>query len=300
MIARALLALLLCAGAAQAEDKPDCRLKIIAGLEMQTTMDGRVTVPVQIEGHDYRLLVDTGGFIDTLSPEVIKREGYKIATSYGVQLRGMGTTMLTDYVTVNDTAIGRSHGHNFKFFVEDQNSLFWDGTLAPEILATYDTDLDFGHDKLNLISPDHCPGKVAYWTRSPVGEVPISMEGVTHISAAVTVDGKDIDAILDTGADTSYITLRTAARLLGLEEDDPAFKLRGNQRINGMSAPVYSYPFKSLSFGAITVNNPNIEIVSDKVWGEKKLLLGVSILRQLHLYIAYKEHKLYVSPAMAN
>ena len=106
--------------------------------------------------------------------------------------------------------------------------------------------------------------------------------------------------MLDTGAHTSFITLRAAARLLGLEENDSSFKLKGNQRINGMMAPVYSYPFKSLSFGAVSVTNPHIEIVSDKVWGENRLLLGVDILRQLHLYIAYKERKLYVTPAQAN
>jgi hypothetical protein len=30
------------------------------------------------------------------------------------------------------------------------------------------------------------------------------------------------------------------------------------------------------------------------------LILGVGILRQLHLYIAYKEQKLYITPALAN
>jgi len=56
-----------------------------------------------------------------------------------------------------------------------------------------------------------------------------------------------------------------------------------------MSAPVFNYPFKTLSFGNITVENPNIEVISDKVWDQDDLLLGVSILRQLHVYVAYRK-----------
>ena len=297
---RLVLGLMMVAGAARAADAPDCRLKIVASLEMQTTMDGRVTIPVKVEGHDYRLMVDTGGYINTVSPGVVKHEGYKPAISLGTRLKGMGTSMLSTYVTVKDFAIGNAHGKDFNFFVDNDNSVFEDGTLAPQIMASYDTDIDFAHDKFSLILPDHCPGQVVYWTKTPFGVVDMSMENRTHISVPVVIDGKEIDAILDTGAHTSYINMSLAARL-GVDEKNPLTKLRGNNmRVNGMAGAIYNYPFKTLSFGAVTVNNPQIQIVSDKVWTENRLLLGVGILRQLHLYIAYKEKKLYVTPAQAN
>jgi hypothetical protein len=34
--------------------------------------------------------------------------------------------------------------------------------------------------------------------------------------------------------------------------------------------------------------------------GEPRMLLGINVLRQLHLYIAYHEHTLYVTPATAH
>jgi hypothetical protein len=107
-------------------------------------------------------------------------------------------------------------------------------------------------------------------------------------------------AMLDTGAGTSFITRRAAAKFLGIDEKDPALKTRGNIIVNGMAGPVLNYPFQSLSFGDVTVHSPHIEIVSDPVWNENDLLLGIGILRQLHLYIAYTEKKMYISPAMAN
>jgi len=283
------------------EQPPDCKLRIIATLDMQTLPDGRVTIPGQIEGHDYRLMVDTGGYINTVSQRVVKQESYRPRRSQGTTLRGMGTTLLEDYVTVSDFALGRLHGKDFVFFVDDFDSLGEDGTLAPQILGAYDVDLDFAHGKLNLIYPEHCPGRVVYWTQTQATVVPIEIEGKTHIRIPVTVDGKEINAMVDTGALTSFVTMRAASSHLGIDEKNPALKSRGDIPVNGMSAPVFNYPFQTLSFGGVTVNHPRVEIVSDNVWDDKNdLLLGIGILRQLHLYIAYKEKKMYITPALAN
>jgi predicted aspartyl protease len=291
-------ALVAGAPARAAEQSQDCKLRVVMSAEMQTIPDGRVTIPVQMEGHDYRLMIDTGGYINTVTPMLVKREGYHPRQSPGF-LRGMGTTKLDTYVTVKDFAIGHSHGKDFEFFVDDFNDNFFDGTLAPQVLAVYDVDLDFGHGKVNLISPDHCPGSVTYWANSST-VVPIEIKDKTHIRIPVTIDGKEIMATVDTGAHTSFITMRAASRYLGIDEKDPALKSRGNVAVNGMVGPVYNYPFQTLSFGAVTVSHPHIEMVADNVWNENDLLLGIGVLRQLHLYIAYKERKMYITPALVN
>ena len=61
-------------------------------------------------------------------------------------------------------------------------------------------------------------------------------------------------------------------------------------------------PIGTLDFGGVAVTNPRIAISSDnftKGLGND-LILGVGILRQLHLYIAYEEEKLYITPALAH
>jgi hypothetical protein len=295
--AAALLALLPCSQAS-AQQAPDCRLRASAMLEMQTMPDGRVTIPVQIEGHDYRLMVDTGGYINTLSPQLVREQSYEPQRSAG-ELRGMGKRRLDHYVTVKDFMIGRAHGKNFKFFVSDYSILFHDGTLTPQVLAAYDVDLDFAHGKFNLFSPDHCPGQVAYWTKSGATEVPIQNQALNQVRIPVTIDGKEIMAMVDTGAPTSFISMRAAKRYLKLDEKDPALKSRGNIPIYGITAPVYNFPFGNLNFGDIKVSHPQIQIVADKVLDQDELVLGIGILRQLHLYIAYKEKKMYVTPALA-
>jgi hypothetical protein len=85
--------------------------------------------------------------------------------------------------------------------------------------------------------------------------------------------------------------------------------------IHDSALQIYQHKFKSLSLGDITFNNPQMDImpmggykdadreqlVGDRTKSERDLAtapevsVGMDVLRQLHVYIAFKEHKLYVS-----
>jgi hypothetical protein len=54
----------------------NCALRIVAALDMQAIPDRRVTIPVKFDGHDHRLMVDTGGYINTVTPQLAREEGY--------------------------------------------------------------------------------------------------------------------------------------------------------------------------------------------------------------------------------
>jgi ABC-type hemin transport system substrate-binding protein len=65
----------------------------------------------------------------------------------------------------------------------------------------------------------------------------------------------------------------------------------------------YQYPFKSLTFSGVAVANPDIVLVSDrasKEYGQPDLIIGMGILRQLHIYLAYHERNLYLTSADAH
>ncbi|HKD21597.1 MAG TPA: hypothetical protein VKB71_06270, partial [Rhizomicrobium sp.] len=72
--------------------------------------------------------------------------------------------------------------------------------------------------------------------------------------------------------------------------------------------------FMHISFGGVTVSDPDVVLVPDsydelgKEMGiESRLprdaiehwdmVIGMNVLRHLHIYIAYKEQKLYITPA---
>ena len=156
-------------------------------------------------------------FINTVTAQLVKEEGYATKASRGRPLKGVGNRQLNGYVETRDFAIGSAHGKDYIFYVDTFDNLFADGTLAPETLANYDVDFDFGHDKLNLIQPAHCPNGPVYWTKAPAAIVPMEIVDRTHIRIPVTIDGKEIMATLDTSSTISTaVTVRAAARFLGV------------------------------------------------------------------------------------
>ena len=74
-----------------------------------------------------------------------------------------------------------------------------------------------------------------------------------------------------------------------------------------LSRPVFTYPFKTLEFGDVKIDNPQIFMqhsadggFSRRFQSRPQLILGTSVLRQLHLYISYKDKILYFTNATAH
>jgi hypothetical protein len=191
------------------------------------------------------------------------------------------------------------------------------GILGPDILQHYDVDIDFGSGKLNLMSQDHCEGKVLYWKADAVAVVPMRLMNSGHIQMPVMLDGQQVMAVLDTGAYNTTLTLPVAQATFGLKPGSADTPLTG-QLPDRPVAATYHHVFKSLGFEGIAVNNPDIDIIPDflkQVTTEnatpetgshliapkanetaESMLLGMDVLRHFHIYIAYKENKVYITP----
>ncbi|MBS0471794.1 MAG: aspartyl protease family protein [Proteobacteria bacterium] len=285
-------------------EKPDenCTLGEIAVLKMHTELSGLVTVPVTIDGVEGRWMVDTGNVTSMVSDTFATREGLRrLKTSGGTFLGGIATT---------EVAIARSvdfagqHIYKPPLFIVPESIADNDtlGILSPDILRHFDVDFDFAAGQMHLFSPQHCPGKVVYWTNGGYARIPISMDEEGHPTAAIDLDGKELTAIIDTGSQNSVMPLDLAKRLFHIGAKDTALKSLGVKLVNGTKPMVaYRYPFKQLTLGAIQVGNPDITIVEESGLGDQtpQLVLGIETLRQLHLYIAYREGAMYVTPAEA-
>jgi hypothetical protein len=74
---------------------------------------------------------------------------------------------------------------------------------------------------------------------------------------------------------------------VGSLRDDPAYKF-------------YRHTFKGLvlqpAAGSVAVDNPVVTIARNNV-REGDLLIGMDVLRELHIYFAFAENKMYVSLA---
>jgi predicted aspartyl protease len=297
------LASVAAAAAAEAPQQPKiCNMGELASLDTTTSPEGMLTVRAAVDGHEGAFLLDTGGMGTWLAMSTaagLKHLPEK--AQYSGQLIG-GTTL--DYgVHADSFAIGPQTYLKRWFLIVPDKMLPGDavGGLQPRALGGYDTEIDFLKGKLNLFEPAQCPGHVVYWTREAYAAVPMSVDEQGHITVKAVLDGKPIDALIDTGSQASAMSVKVAHNRLSLDETAPGMAASGMIAINGVvAAKKYRYPFKTLTFEGIAIANPRIEI--DDTGNDSKdtpLILGIGVLRQLHMFIAYDEGLLYLTAAEA-
>ena len=256
------------------------------------------------------MLVDTAGAISAVTKKVVDELKLKtIENGWGIQLADGGFT--NTLARLPSITIGRLQQTNAHYYVLPTEREF-DGLLGSEFLKQYDVDLDFGAGRFNIFLHDHCAGQVVYWPAPAVAVVPFQLDSDDDIRLRVELDGKPINAMLDTGASSTFLTLNDARRHFGVDVNGPDVEKAGE--LMGSGATTYSRRFKTLAFEGVVVANPMIVMVPDLMnspgssyepesayltsrrrTGLPPLILGMSTLSQMHLYIAYKERKLYIT-----
>jgi predicted aspartyl protease len=276
-----------------------------------------VLVPIKVNGQTQVMLLDTGGVFSEISEKAAKNLKLDMRESPLV-LVGISGSKTRLVAHAGSVTLGRLHGSGYDFIVDktlDGNNAFT-GVIAPNLLTNYDVELDFAKNKLNLLSPDHCQGGVIYWPASAAAMIPIRVAKSGHIVVPVELDGVKLDALVDTGASQTVLSEPVATDDLGLKLNTKDTPDIGNLK-DKLHSRIYRHRFKQLTIGGIGVSNPSIDIVPDLMNNQfshappigtrlrvndeadrlPDLLVGMDILPHLHLYIAYKEEKLYVTPA---
>ncbi len=274
------------------------------------------------------MLLDTGGAMTEITTEAAdelhlnrRRGNFRLYNMYGEFSDQFAEGSLeVSPLKADDVALAIAPGSGL--FGEDRGIA---GIIAPDILKNYDLDIDFGGDTLALFSPDHCPGKVIHTgSTTAVAVVPMRVLHSGHIIVPVMLDGQRVMATLDTGrlqhdADDSGGGGPCFGLKLG-SDDTP----RVGNLIGKATATTYRHVFSlALAFDGIVVTNLQAQIIprdsaassghwsmpstpptgtriSDprKLESDASMLIGMNILRHFHIYIAYKEEKLYVTPTI--
>ena len=276
----------------------------------------RPLIQVSINGVPKLFLLDTGGDVSQINGTV--------ATELGLTQKDANIKLLDLYgnashkvVVIEKFTVGQQTGSYIDMGVQP-NPKFGNGTqfvgiFAPDLMGKYDVEMDFAGHKMNYFSSDHCPGHVVYWPHQALAMVPMTFRK-RHITFPVQLDGKEITAELDTGSGSTNMSAEAARRVFGVEAETP-----GNTPLNmpGMAA-AYGRVFATLDFEGVAVKNPHIIIRPDLVGkndpnngfrtGNRAmrvdqpdhpvdLLIGMDILKRLHLYIAFDEKRLFISEA---
>ncbi|HEX3982317.1 MAG TPA: pepsin/retropepsin-like aspartic protease family protein [Rhizomicrobium sp.] len=308
----------------------DCKqLAIVTSVDLETNKEhDAVYAPVTMEGKPELLQVDTGANLSTITNDIAKDLSLD-HEPVNVALIDVNGQISSEAGRVKSFTIGNLHASKVDFIISKSNpwgegNMEIAGLLGADILTNYDLEIDFGVDKLTLLSPDHCEGKVIYWPAAAVAAVPMTLTRNGDITFTVTLDGKPVTATLDTGAYTTTLGRGYAESTYGLTGTSPGVSvIAALDKSHG--SQVLSTHFKTLTFGddqtgSITVSNPQVDLIANFMGNSgaqqygttasrlksksqavtlPDMLLGMNVLRHLHIYIAYGEHKLYITPASA-
>jgi predicted aspartyl protease len=301
-----------------------------------TPEDGRFFAPVTINNNAAKMLVDTGGGITSINSGATEALGLHPIDGARIQLLDTTGNVSKKYVGLDDFTIGGLRTNKVQFMVAPGSGgdSGHAGSLSGDLLSLYDMELDFAAAKLNLFSKKHCPGKVIYWPHQGVAQVPFTLQRPTgnnsrtgfesyvdrgaHIWVPVLLDGKPFHAMIDTGSSRSTISAKTAKFILGVSADSPGSTPIGS--VDGNPDHVaFNHAFSTLTFDGVTVTNPNFVVTPDLI-GDKDpnntsrtdtrlnriddyisidLTIGMNVLRRLHLYAAFGERNLYITPGSA-
>jgi len=272
------------------------------GGEFPVTMVG--TTPViagSINGMEARFLPDSGAYYSLLTDEAAKR--YKVARQFlepGFAIYGVGGAESVSLGTAKDfNLVGFNAGpiRNAQFLVVG-NTLGGGiaGVIGQNILGFADTEYDLANGVIRLVRVKGCEGRsLAYWSKSQTAaELPIEWQsrGQPHILATAKLNGKDIRVMFDTGAGTSMLTKRAAARLGVTPETDGVVAGSINFGIGRGSVDTWIAPFASLDFGDEQIKNIKLRI-GDFELAEADMLVGVDFFLSHRVYVANSQHKLY-------
>ena len=178
---------------------------------------------------------------------------------------------------------------------------------------SFDIDLDFVARTVRFFSRDHCRRRAVDWSASTIENLKFTIDGNGYIRFPVTLDGKKLSALLDTGSPLTTLDFGYASRRWRVRKDDPALTKIGELADGRV---VYSRPFQSIAIGDISVTDPTIMLVPgitgrsegpptgsridlDKRGSLPPLIIGMSVLRQLRVHIAFDEKRLYFARSEA-
>src|SRR5260221_6173937 len=170
------------------------------------------------------------------------------------------------------------------------------GIIGQNILGWADAEYDLAKGIIRLMRPHDC-GKVslAYWdTDQPYSELEIqelSAASFHTIGSAYLNDAK-IRVMFDTGASTSILSLRAAARA-GIKPGSAGVVEAGESHGVGRGAVnTWIAPFTSFKIGQEEIRNTHLRI-GDVDLEDADMLIGADFFLSHHIYVSNSQQKLY-------
>jgi predicted aspartyl protease len=261
------------------------------GPGLQPAVDG------SINGSPAIMLVDTGAFDTTLTMNSAIRRDLNVSAT-GRYAQGVGGRARLYVTRLKEFSIGPTRSANrTELYVTGEDNLtpVFDAIAGAPFLLQMDLELDLRDKQMHLRRAHDCGGTPLLLWKEDTQAIPFlgRFDRSPNPHFTVTIDGKDVDAVIDSGAHHTALTL-DAARRLGIDLNGPGVRRLGT--IGGIGterAPLWSLHTKSIEVGAEAIANADIGIIDSQGSTNTELYLGQDFLRAHRVLFAMSQNKLY-------
>lgn len=284
------------AGVARAEEV--CAPRPAAVLTANVDVGDLLVLPAQIDGRSARVLLDTGSDWNLMKARVARELGLRfkrLARPY----RDVSGGRIHQYVTARRFVIGGlQFGADFVALPNagQSDNGDYDASVGAAALSNVDVEIDGPRKVVTLHhAQQRCSGRLVHWANE-WAEIPFGFgEQVPEFDA--TIDGRRIRAVFDTGASRTLMDLSLARRLFGIAPNSPGVVSLGEQVLpSGKRLPFYTFRFKRLVMGGLAFDD--VEVVLGE-FDAVPFTLGMSEIKQLHLYVAFRRTVIYATQPAA-
>jgi tetratricopeptide (TPR) repeat protein len=173
--------------------------------------------------------------------------------------------------------------------------------IGGNVLSAFDFEIDPIERTASLFAHKSCGGPSVVWPHQDLAIIPFSSRDKPRILLDVVLDGQKVRAVIETGSTQSILAGPVARNRFDLVMGEDGTEASGNWRtITGRNIYEFRHQFESLDLGGVEIRHPWIRIATLRhrlgLEGDgPALILGMDILSHFHIYIAYKEHNLYLT-----
>ena len=303
---------LLWAGPAAAK----CQLQ--QGAEFHVIVENhRALVPVEINGQQALMILDTGAGSSMLFPDAVRRFG--LQTRYmpsALRVYGVGGQAHPQIAVISAFRLEQHYvAKDFMMMVAGGRGVAGEravGLLGQDILANWDVEIDLAHSVVRLLHPVGCKSEEMVYWGAAYAQTRIESDPsfFAHTTVRALLNGKGVDAYLDTGAQGSTVTLAAAAQA-GLRPGSPKVQQSGmSHGIGDYAAPTWIAVFDTFGLGEETINHAKIRMadmfehatyeetgshIAARADNLPSMLLGADFFLAHHVLISNSQHMVYFS-----
>ncbi|NKI72398.1 hypothetical protein GN109_23515 [Collimonas pratensis] len=300
--------------AARAENAAgSCRYTNFATFTVKP-INGFATIGGSMNGSAVAMMFDSGSQRTQITRRAAEKLGLALSHSntYGI---GLGGESMSYTTRLDDFSFGKLAWRGVRLGVlwDMDKSFNYDVLVGADILFHQDIEISMANRQIKFFEPSACDQSfLAYWDENAASTSThaIAPDDLRQV-VTVHINGKEVSALLDSGASTSIIDLAAAARA-GITTESPGVVALGSGGgVGKHRSQMWQAQFQSFAIGEEIISNPKICIMdlygaarSDSnhvaatntmLHDQPEMVLGADFLRSHRLLFALSQKRLYFS-----